>query len=282
MVDRNRWEPPDDLPYVEERLPQGFRAHQDEDEERDWVEAVAWVADRNAELQWRTCVRLERLVNTLINGGAHLHGWDTGAGGTAPPGQGLPELVQLRTCNIDCFVHRHPINGKAGEIHVGLYTPHVSGHLGYDDEGTTRRVRTVGPRQSGPPPDMILVVGPSWVRMQPHQREAEVTNELLRITNTGALLREWIVGGLEVNLNSQTLMIYGPYNGEAVAAISAAQRHVQLPLDTPERIDQKVANLDRAEKTRILGDLARSLGLQFYRAADRAVVDLDGAVIERL
>ena len=266
--------------------PEGFEApsplhilpaYDEEEEEQDFEEVVDWLQDRNWEFEYRACLKLTNMVRALIYGGRPLNI----PGDPTANEYGLAQLEPLQECTIQCAVWRKTpvIDGR--ERLIGLYLPHEIAFLGYDEEGRTAPAHVLGPRQVGPPPDIILRASTPWVlRLDDTQREAALVEYLGRIGRAPGPLRAWNKGSEDIRLSSLTLQLYGPVTGDALAAVQAAQGHIDTRSFTDAQLAQIARDLPPEQQYTIATQVAQGLGYQFYRPEDGAVIGLDGEQVQ--
>lgn len=234
------WDMPEDRPAVDVRSQRVATEVEDtsEEEDIDISDLILWLSSKPKDdfvPDFRMSVTLDNMVRGLIYGGRYLYGWNNGAGGDAPLGMGMPELEPLQDCTIVCGVSRRKQFGKRGEVHVALNTPPAILFSGYEEDADvhdTRKPVSIGPRRVGPPADIVLKVGPSWVMMSPREREAHLFDKLCRIGRAvGESVREWGVGGADIEINQATISVYGSETIEGRTAIAGSRGHVTATID---------------------------------------------------
>jgi hypothetical protein len=269
------WNMPEDRPATTIKEPKGLNPRRIDDigERENLEQVMLWLESDDKEITHMTCILLENVVEGLVNGGRYLYGWANGNGGDAPKGQGMPELELLTECNIDCFVSKSQPRSKGRDIPITLKgTTLVQQFVGYDEEERTRRPRTIGPRQSGAPADIIITAGPSWIfDMTERQREMALFNALVSIVpDEKRYLNPWKAIAPDIVINSATLEIYGDESEAATAALQASKRHIQTFLP----------GMTQPEQDAVLEKLLRERGMSLYK--DGRVINPDGTVMSQV
>lgn len=259
----NTWRLPEDRPPVAPARPRP-----NDSEDFQLGDVVDWLKSEDKSIERVTCLLLENMVDGLINGGRYIYATKA----DAPAGQGIPELEVLQECNINCYVQKSQARSKGLDIPVTVKVAPGALHTGYDEDIEILPPRTIGPRQSGPPPDIILHATPVWVlEYTPEQREATLLNALLCIVpdERGNLTR-WKTVSPDIVVNSLVVQLYGALLPMGALAIQSARTHtpqMYLPGMTPP------------EKQAALNSLLREAGIKATYKDGRLVTG-DGEVVE--
>lgn len=247
-------------------------------EQMDIRAILGWLQAKHT-VQWRRSIYLSRLVRTLIHGGGYCHTERRVLG----QGEGLPELQHLKgAVTILPVVSKKPMVQKGRLRFVGLETAKETALLGWDRHGaaTDALPEAIGPRQIGAPPDVFLKASRDFfTNLIPPRQEAEVFDALRLIAFKGEelqLLQHWEIGARDIQVNSETVRLYGEHAADFHQAAAAVQPHLQAPLFDFDTMDKEQR---RSVGYRMVVEYMREANLKFYRPEDGAILDGDGTVV---
>lgn len=239
--------------------------------EEQWESVRRFVGDKESKGRIR-CLKLERMIESLIYGERHGH-YHLTIGTAAQQDDyrgGVPDFHSLRRARIKAYVVKREGTNKARPIYGGVKLTSDDLLWACRDEDSPA---TIGGYSTGKLPHFIVVMYANWVSRLPDDRarEAQLFDLLKCVSWKGEEHQGQIfeVVGHEIMVNRDTLNLYEKSVNDTFVVAQAIRPHArQLGFPT-DALNPR----DSYEQARAY---IEGMGALLFRPSDNVVIDFDG------